>query len=247
LRCRDFIVTKTLPASENADQLNIRQEVSGHRQRLRQRFLTASRSIPDYELMELLLFYIFPRKDTKPQAKALMNQCGSLRSIIFANDNVIKKVNGCGSSVSFLMKLLKEIICRISLETVKKERIISSNIHVIEYYQKLLSLEQKEQFRAMFLNTRGKLISEEQLQHGTIDQTPIYPREVMQLALEYGASAIILVHNHPSGIAKPSRQDISITKQLVDIAEKLEIQVLDHIIISRNESFSFAEHKLLSN
>lgn len=230
---------------KGVNQNHAPQGVGGHRQRLRQRFLTGSKSMPDYELLELLLFSVFSRKDTKPLAKALLNKCGSLKSVIFANDNAIRAVDGCGESVSFLMQLLKEIICRISLETVKKEQIISSNIHVIEYYQKLLALEQKEQFRVMFLNSRGRLIAEEQMQHGTVDQTPIYPREVMQRALENGASAIILVHNHPSGLAKPSRQDIEITKQLNDVAKKLDIKVLDHIIISKNGSYSFADNRLL--
>ena len=131
------------------------------------------------------------------------------------------------------------------MQPLKEEPIIASNIHVIEYYRNILSLEKKEQFRIMFINNKNKLIAEEQLQQGTVDQTPIYPREVIQRALEHGASAIILVHNHPSGSPYPSKEDIIATKNLSSVVQRINLKLLDHIIIAENSNYSFAEHNLL--
>ena len=217
----------------------------GHRHRLKEKFLMSPHGFLDYELLEMLLFNLFPRKDTKPLAKNLLQKFGTLKAVIFASENELKKVDGVGQSSVIFFKLLKEIFARISLQPLKEGFIISSNVHVVEYYKNLLDLDKKEQFRAMFINNKNRLIAEEQLQHGTIDQTPIYPREVIQKALEHGASAIIIVHNHPSGDPHPSKEDISATKNLNNVAEQINLKLLDHIIIASNGSFSFAEHKLI--
>ncbi len=238
-------ITSSTPLSDYLQNEQQEAKYHGHRQRLKQKFSLSSKGILDYEILELLLFYIFPRKDTKPIAKKLLQKFGSLKSVLFANNNAIKNIEGCGESSVFFINLLKEIFCRISLESVKSEQIISSNLHVIEYYQNILSQEKKEQFRVMFINNKNKLIAEEELQHGTIDQTAIYPREVIQKTLEYGASAIILVHNHPSGDFQPSQDDIIITNKLKEIANQLDIKLLDHIIIGKKGCFSFANHKLI--
>lgn len=217
----------------------------GHRQRLKKKFALNSHALWDYELLEMLLFNVFPRKDTKPIAKDILQKFGTIKSFLFASEPELKKVPGLGESSIIFTKLLREIYRRISLQPLKEEPIISSNIHVLEYYQNLLSLEKKEQFRVMFINNKNRLIAEEQLQQGTIDQTPIYPREVIQKALNYGASAIIIVHNHPSGDFTPSQDDISVTHHLAEIAKQINIKLLDHIIIGIKGSFSFVKNGLL--
>ncbi|MCR4623879.1 MAG: DNA repair protein RadC [Alphaproteobacteria bacterium] len=217
----------------------------GHRQRLKKKFLLSPKSFLDYEILEMLLFGIFSRKDTKTIAKNLIQEFGTLKAVIFASEQEIKKIPGLGESTAIFFKLLKETFARLSLQPLKEEPIIASNIHVIEYYRNLLSLERKEQFRVMFINNKNKLIAEEQLQQGTVDQTPIYPREVIQRALEHGASAIILVHNHPSGSPYPSKEDIIATKNLSSVVQRINLKLLDHIIIAENSNYSFAEHNLL--
>ena len=217
----------------------------GHRQRLKKKFLVSPKSFLDYEILEMLLFGIFPRKDTKIIAKNLIQKFGTLKAVIFASEQEIKKIQGLGESAAVFFKLLRETFVRLSLQPLKEETIIASNLHVIEYYRNLLSLEKKEQFRVMFINNKNKLIAEEQLQHGTIDQTPIYPREVIQRALDHGASAIILVHNHPSGSPYPSKEDVNVTRNLNNVAQRINLKLLDHIIIAENSSYSFAEHNLL--
>ncbi len=217
----------------------------GHRQRLKKKFLLSPKSFLDYEILEMLLFNIFSRKDTKAIAKNLIQKFGTLKAVIFASEQEIKKTQGLGESAVIFFKLLRETFSRLSLQPLKEETIISSNLHVIEYYRNLLSLEKKEQFRVMFINNKNKLIAEEQLQQGTVDQTPIYPREVIQKALEHGASAIILVHNHPSGSPYPSKEDIDVTRNLNIVVQRINLKLLDHIIIAENSSYSFAEHNLL--
>lgn len=217
----------------------------GHRQRLKKKFLVSPKSFLDYEILEMLLFGIFSRKDTKVIAKNLIQKFGTLKAVIFAPEQEIKKIQGLGESTAVFFKLLRETFIRLSLQPLKEKPIIASNIHVIEYYRNLLSLEKKEQFRVMFINNKNKLIAEEQLQHGTVDQTPIYPREVIQRALDLGASAIILVHNHPSGSPYPSKEDVNATKNLNNVVQRINLKLLDHIIIAENSSYSFAEHDLL--
>ena len=217
----------------------------GHRRRLKKKFLLSPKSFLDYEILEMLLFSIFSRKDTKIIAKDLIKKFGTLKAVIFASEQEIKKIPGLGESTAVFFKLLRETFMRLSLQPLKEETIIASNLHVIEYYRNLLSLEKREQFRVMFINNKNKLIAEEQLQQGTIDQTPIYPREVIQRALDHGASAIILVHNHPSGSPYPSKEDIDVTKNLNSVIQQINLRLLDHIIIAENSSYSFAEHHLL--
>ena len=217
----------------------------GHRQRLKKKFLVSPKSFLDYEILEMLLFGIFSRKDTKVIAKNLIQKFGTLKAVIFAPEQEIKKIQGLGESTAVFFKLLRETFIRLSLQPLKEETIIASNLHVIEYYRNMLSLEKKEQFRVMFINNKNKLIAEEQLQHGTVDQTPIYPREVIQRALDHGASALILVHNHPSGSPYPSKEDVNATKNLKNVIQRINLKLLDHIIIAENSSYSFAEHNLL--
>ncbi|GHT95693.1 DNA repair protein RadC [Alphaproteobacteria bacterium] len=213
----------------------------GHRKRLKKRFSTSAPYLPDYEILELLLFYVLARKDTKKLSKDLLEQFKSLRSIVYAEDTELKKVPGIGESATTLFAAIREIFNRIHKEQVVECESISSSDQVISYYANLLGNEKREQLRMMFLNNKNKLISDDLLQTGTINHTAIYPREIIQRALEYGASAMIMVHNHPSGDPQPSRQDIIITKMIKDIAQKLDILLLDHLIIGKNGSKSLKE------
>lgn len=217
----------------------------GHRERLRKKFLGHKSSLADYELLELALFYVFPRIDTKERAKSLLDHFKTLRNIIFADPADIKKIPGIKDSSAIFFKLIHEILCRIEFENLKDAPIIASSEQVIQYYQSSLENLKKEQLRVMFLNNKNRLLAEEVIQTGTVNQTPFYPREIIQKALEHGASALILVHNHPSGDPQPSRQDIVVTKQLLEIAQKLDIMLLDHLIIGKSSYRSFRESNII--
>jgi len=217
----------------------------GHRRRLKDKFFSNPKLLFDYEILEMLLFYVIPRKDTKPLAKQLLTRFGTLKSVIFATENQIMKIKEIRKSVVIFFGLLREVFSRISLQPLKEKTIIQSDQDVITYYANELSAKKKEEFRALFINNRNMLIAEELLQRGTVDQVCVYRREVVEKALEHRASAIIIVHNHPSGNPKPSREDIVMTKDLNITLERLGIRLLDHIIIAENSSYSFASHNLL--
>lgn len=229
---------------ESADTASVRH-YQGHRQRLKQRFHSSPNGVMDYELLEMLLFNVFPRKDTKPIAKSLIQRFGSIKAALFASELELKQVEGVGQSVAILFGLVREIFHRISLQPLQNEKIIASSIHVIQYYKNLLDNEKKEQLRVMFINNKNRLIAEEQLQRGTVNHTQIYPAEIVEKTLAYGASAVIVVHNHPSGEPKPSREDIEVTNHLKNLLKALEVRLLDHIVIGRKGVYSFAEEHLL--
>jgi DNA repair protein RadC len=213
----------------------------GHRQRLRKKFESHPTRLSDYELLELLFFYVFARKDTKPLAKKIMERFKTLREAIFANILDLKQIKDIGESSTHLFLLMREIFNRVLLERIQEPISIISTSQVLDYYKSLLEQQKKEQFRIMFLNNKNKLIAEELMYEGTVNSTAIYPREIVQKALNYGASAIIMVHNHPGGDPKPSRQDIIMTRAVKEIVQKLDIVLFDHIIIGMNSTASLHE------
>jgi DNA repair protein RadC len=217
----------------------------GHRQRLRERFMKGSDSLPDYELLELILFQAHPRQDVKPLAKGLIAHFGSFADVITATPERLAEVKGVGPSVIASLKVINEAAVRLASARVKDQPILSSWTALIDYCQTSMAFNQNEQFRLLFLDKKNRLIADEVLQEGTIDHTPVYPREVAKRALELGSSAIILVHNHPSGDPRPSRSDIDMTKTIVQAGETLGIVVHDHIIISRGDYASFKTMGLL--
>jgi len=217
----------------------------GHRQRLRERFMKGSDSLPDYELLELILFQAHPRQDVKPLAKGLIAHFGSFADVITATPERLAEVKGVGPSVIASLKVINEAAVRLASARVKDQPILSSWTALIDYCQTSMAFNQNEQFRLLFLDKKNRLIADEVLQEGTIDHTPVYPREVAKRALELGSSAIILVHNHPSGDPRPSRSDIDMTKTIVQAGETLGIVVHDHIIISRGDYASFKAMGLL--
>ena len=188
----------------------------------------------------MLLFSVFPRKDTRILAKKLLLKFKTIKEVIFAPEREIKRIKGLGDSTVIFFSLLKETFIRLALQPLKEKTIISSDAHVIDYYRRMLSLEKKEQMRAMFINSNNRLIAEEQLQHGTVDRLQIHIREVVQRALDHESSAIIIVHNHPSGDPNPSNEDIFITNNIRQFLKIVDIKLLDHIIIAENSTYSFA-------
>jgi DNA repair protein RadC len=207
----------------------------GHRQRLRERFLaTGADALSDYELLELVLFTAQPRRDMKPLAKALLKKFGAFADVIHAPEPLLREIDGIGESTITQLRLMAAAANRIAKGELQQKHALSSWEDVITYCRTSMAFAEKEQFRLLFLDKRNQLIADEVQQTGTVDHTPVYPREVIKRALELSATAIILVHNHPSGDPTPSQADIRMTKAIVDIAKPLGIAVHDHIIVGRN-------------
>jgi len=218
----------------------------GHRDRLRQRFRdSGDGALADYELLELLLFRLIPRRDTKPIAKALLTRFGSLPEVLGAPAHLLTEVKGVGDAVATDLKLVAAIAHRMLKGDLRGRQVLASWSSVIEYCRAAMAFEAREQFRVLFLDKKNALIADEIQQRGTVDHTPVYPREVVKRALELSATAIILVHNHPSGDPTPSRADIEMTKLIIDTARPLGITVHDHIIIGKDGHASLKGLKLI--
>lgn len=219
---------------------------AGHRERLRQRFRDCGpESLVDYELLELLLFRIIPRTDTKPLAKALIERFGSLGEVLGAPEHLIAEVPRSGDAVALDLKIVESVIKRLCRNSVMGREVLGAWSQVIAYCTTAMAHESREQFRILFLDKKNRLIADEVQQQGTVDHTPVYPREVVRRALELSATAIILVHNHPSGDPTPSRADIEMTKVIIDAAKALSITVHDHIIIGKDDHVSLRGLKLI--
>ncbi|KQZ15854.1 hypothetical protein ASD44_06615 [Mesorhizobium sp. Root554] len=206
----------------------------GHRDRLRERFSAAGHAaLPDYELLELLLFRLIPRADTKPVAKALLARFGTLAEVLGAPETLLREVKGIGPTVALDLKVIAAASHRMLRSELKDRETLSSWTQVLDYCRAAMAFEAREQFRILFLDKKNVLIADEVQQTGTVDHTPVYPREVIKRALELSATAIILVHNHPSGDPTPSRADIDMTREIVETGKRLGIAVHDHIIIGK--------------
>jgi len=212
----------------------------GHRDRLRKRFREGGDdALPDYELLELILFRALPRRDTKPLAKALIEKFGSYPEVINAPDERLREVEGAGDAVITELKLVKAAALRLMKGDFMERPVLDSWSALLGYCRAAMSFETKEQFRILFLDKRNRIIADEVQQQGTVDHTPVYVREIVKRALELSATAIIMVHNHPSGDPSPSRPDIEMTKQIVASAKNLGITVHDHIIVGKQGHASF--------
>lgn len=208
----------------------------GHRARLRDRFLNGGgKSMADYELLELLLTYAIPRRDVKPIAKDIVRKFGSLAGAAKASVPQLVEVNGVKENTAVLLKVIQEAARRFSWAELSATDapVISNWDAMIDYCRTEMSHLDIEEFRIIFLDVKFRVIGEEVMQRGTINQVAIHPREVLKMAMEKKASALILVHNHPSGDVKPSRADVEITKQIKQALEAINISLLDHIIISK--------------
>jgi len=212
----------------------------GHRDRLRQRFLAAGpEALADYELIELLLFAAIPRRDVKPLAKGLLAAFGGLGAVLNAPADQLAARAGLGPAAVIALKSVAAAAGRMLAEEVMEKPVLSSWSRLIDYLKLTMQHEPAERFRLLFLNAKNRLIADEVQGHGTVDQAPVYPREVVKRALELAASALILVHNHPSGDPAPSRADIEMTRTLVRALEPVGVTVHDHVIIGRRDTASF--------
>jgi DNA repair protein RadC len=219
---------------------------TGHRKRLRDRFRTGGAdSMPDYELLEMLLFRVFPRGDTKPIAKRLIDRFGSFAEVVNAPAERLAEVAGVGERAIDELKFVRAAALRLMRSEIMHKPVLASWTQLLDYLKAAQGFEHKEQFRILFLDKKNKLIVDEVQQQGTIDHTPVYVREVVKRALELSATALILVHNHPSGDPAPSRADIDMTRSIVDAARPLGIAIHDHIIVGRQGHASLKALRLI--
>lgn len=230
---------------DDAKAAKVKPHYHGHRDRLRERFREqGATALPDYELLELLLYRSIPRRDTKPIAKELLAAFGSFTEVLSAPSERLKEFSGIGETVVTDLKLIEAAAQRFARDQVNEKEVLSSWEAVLSYCRASMAYADKEQFRILFLDKKNGLLADELQQTGTVDHTPVYPREVVKRALEHGASAIILVHNHPSGDPSPSRADIQLTKNIAEILRPLGISLHDHLIVGREGHTSFRQRKL---
>ena len=234
---------RTTKASKPADAV---PHYLGHRERLRERFLQGgSDALHDYEMLELILFRAIPRRDVKPLAKELLKKFGSLAEVIAAPVGRLKEVGGLGEAAITDLKIVHAAATQLTRGAVQQRQVLSSWSNVLDYCRAAMGFESKEHFRILFLDKGNHLIADEQHQTGTVDHTPVYPREVVKRALELSATAVILVHNHPSGDPTPSRADIEMTRAIVEVARPLGIAVHDHLIVGKDGHASLKALKLM--
>ncbi len=214
--------------------------IADHRKRLRARFMDGGAlAMPDYELLELVLFRAIPRQDVKPLARALLDTFGDFNRVITAPPARLLAVNGVGEAIVLELKILEASAHRMMRARVMQRPILSSWDALLDYCHTALSHRETETFRILFLDRKNVLIADEEQARGTVDHVPVYPREVVKRALELNASALILVHNHPSGDPTPSQADLEVTMQIKDAAEVLGLTLHDHLIIGKSREMSF--------
>lgn len=217
----------------------------GHRQRLKGRFREDPRQLADYEILELLLAYGLPRRDTKPLAKELLRQFGSLNGVFGAKPHELRKIEGFGPGLETFWMLWQEFWARLQEGNLRQRTSLSSPREVIEAARARLGRDSTESFWIALVDNKNRLLSFTKGAQGTVDQSAVYPREILGLALEHKASGLILIHNHPGGDPSPSTQDKEITQEIQKTAQGLGVRVLDHIIVSEESWYSFQENGLL--
>jgi len=215
----------------------------GHRARMRARLLQRGPdSLADYEMLEMLLFFAQPKGDTKPLAKALINQFGSFANVLFVPPQKLLEQPGLGEHSVSALKLVQAAALRLARAEVMDRPVVNNHERLMAYLSAVLSREPIEQFRVLFLDSRNRLIADEAQARGSVNHTPVYPREVIKRALELHATALILVHNHPSGDPTPSRQDLEMTAEIEDAGAFMSIRLHDHFIIGQGQTYSFRAH-----
>jgi len=214
--------------------------IRDHRQRLRTRFLEGgAQAVPDYEMLELVLFRAIPRRDVKPLARALLDRFGDFASVLSAPPDQLQEVAGVGAAVVTELRIVEAAAHRLTRARVMQRQVISSWAALLDYCRATMAHREVEQFRVFYLDRKNTLIADEEQARGTVDHVPVYPREIVKRALHLNASALILVHNHPSGDPTPSAADIDMTGQVQRAADALGIAVHDHVVIGRSAEVSF--------
>lgn len=236
-----------IPTSPMQPEVTTPDDNAGHRQRVRERFLKlGGDAFEDYELLELALQLAVPRRDTKKLAKALIKEFGSFSGVFSAPADRLSRIDGLGATSVAHLKVIQAVAVRFGRDRIKLEKpLLSSWSELIDYCNAQMAYESIEQFRVLFLDKKNRLIADEVQQTGTVDHTPVYPREVIKRALEHSATALILVHNHPSGDPAPSSADVRMTREINDIAKPLGITLHDHIIIGKSGHASLRGLKLI--
>lgn len=231
-----------------ADTKEEQPDYIGHRQRLKERFkLGNGADMADYEMLELLLTLAIPRKDTKPLAKALIKEFGSFAEVLSAADDKLMAFSGLKENTILVFKLVREAALRMTWQKLSEQEapVMTSYDAVVDYCRAASGYKDREEFRIIFLNAKNRIVAEEVQQRGSINSVAIHPREVMRSAVMKGATAIIMVHNHPSGDVTPSRADIEVTKKIYEALATMDIRLIDHFIVSKNLVYSFNDHGLL--
>jgi len=232
-------------AGDGAEAADVPHHV-GHRARLRARFLEAGeQALQDYELLELLLFHAIPRRDVKPVAKALLKEFGSLWAVVNAAPGELMRRGGLGETAAAAIAVTAAVSRRMHWRELQEKPVLGSWTRLLEYCERSMAHEPTEQVRVLHLDRKNALIADEVVWRGTVDQAPVYPREVVKRALDLGASALILVHNHPSGDPEPSRADIEMTKDLARAAAALGIALHDHVVVGKGRHVSFKAKGLI--
>lgn len=233
------------PKPASGSKIDPKDLNKGHRKRLRERFLrNGGSALHDYELLELILFRAIPRRDIKDLAKTLLKTFGTFGDVINAPFGLLEK-NGLSEAAIFELKLVTATATELSRERILNRPMISTSEALLDYCRAGMAYDTIEQFRILFLDRKNFIIADEVQQRGTVDHTPVYPREVVKRALELSASALILVHNHPSGETTPSRADVDMTERIVKTGNMLNIKIHDHLIIGKASHFSFRQKNLL--
>ncbi len=232
--------------SKTIDTKEEKPHYHGHRDRLRERFLqTLGKDMPDYELLELLLFQAIPRKDVKPLAKKLLVDFDGINSVLSAPVQTLVDKGNMSLNTAISLKTVQALAKRMGQRSIENRPVISAWEDLIAYCHSAMAHEDIEQFRVLFLNNKNVLIKDELQQTGTVNHTPVYPREVIKRSLELGATALILVHNHPSGDPEPSKDDIMMTEDIMAAGDIVGITVHDHLIIGKNDTFSMKNAGLI--
>lgn len=214
--------------------------IRDHRKRLRARFIAGGASaMPDYELLELVLFRAIPRRDVKPLAWRLLDQFGDFNRAISAPPERLRQIKGVGDAVIQELKIIEAAAHRLARSKIMQKHVLSGWDALLDYCHTTMAHRETEQFRVLYLDCKNVLVADEEQAKGTVDHVPVYPREVVKRALELNASAFILVHNHPSGDPTPSESDITMTNQVQDAALALGLTLHDHLIIGKSRELSF--------
>ena len=220
--------------------------IADHRQRLRARFMAGGPdAMPDYELLELVLFRAIPRRDVKPLARDLLDRFGDFNRVVSASEARLRDINGVGDAVITELKIVAAAAQRLARSRIMKQHVLSGWDALLDYCHTTMAHRETEQFRVLYLDRKNVLIGDEEQSRGTVDHVPVYPREVAKRALELNASALILVHNHPSGDPTPSQSDINMTEQINAACTALGLLLHDHLIIGKSVELSFRAEGLI--